>query len=337
MIRSFDALHGNEKLKGFLAERLENGSLAHAYILEGPEGSGRHTLARLLTASLACTDPSVRPCGTCKNCRKILGGLCPDLITVGLPKDKKQIPIESIRALRDEAFITPNDLDFKVFVIENAECMNPASQNALLKVLEEPPSGVRFFLLTDRLPALLPTIRSRAAVLKMQVFDEDELASLLRSALPRFEAKEKADPRAIRRLLRSACGSYGRAVSLLSRRSDASGEEKALTALRHFVGSSRAEFLLDFSAGNPKREDMEQLLEDLSLALRDLLACRRAPGQGLLFLTDPEEAKTLSASLPLRTLYEAQRITQETLMQSGSNVNAQTALAICADRLWNCK
>ena len=160
-----EQLLGNEALKERLTEGLRSGRLSHSYLLTGPEGSGKRTLARLLAAAMECRG-TPRPCGVCPACRKVLSGNHPDVITVDDP-DHKQVPVDCIRAARSELFIRPNEGEKKVLLIPRAGDMNPAAQNALLKVLEEPPSYGVFLLLAPSPEALLPTIRSRCAHLRL--------------------------------------------------------------------------------------------------------------------------------------------------------------------------
>ena len=87
----FETLLGNEALKQRLSAALAKGQLSHCYLLSGPEGSGKHTLAKLLAAAMQCTQPQ-KPCFHCAQCRKVLDGMHPDVITVDEP-DKKSISV----------------------------------------------------------------------------------------------------------------------------------------------------------------------------------------------------------------------------------------------------
>ena len=159
-----DALLGNARLKSVLAAAFAADRFSHCYLLAGPEGSGKHTLARILAAAMECTAGAKRPCGVCLQCRKVLDGVHPDVITVDDP-DKKTVTVELIRKARADVYIKPNEGRRKVYLIPRAADMNAAAQNALLKVIEEPPDYAAFLLLTDGAERLLPTIRSRSVPL----------------------------------------------------------------------------------------------------------------------------------------------------------------------------
>ena len=113
--------------------------MAHSYLLCGPAGSGKHTLARILCAAMECEkDGAAVPCGVCPGCRKALAGIHPDVITVDDP-DHKAMTVDPIRAARSDMFIRPNEGRRQIYVIPRGQDMNESAQNALLKILEEPP------------------------------------------------------------------------------------------------------------------------------------------------------------------------------------------------------
>ncbi len=156
--------------------------LSHAYLITGGGGDSRAAFAGRLAAAYLC-EGDVPPCGRCRACRKVGKGSHPDLSRTAPPPDKAEITVEQIRALRADAYVRPNEGRRKVYVIDPADAMNPAAQNALLKVLEEGPAYAAFLLVSDRPGKLLDTVRSRC-----------ELLSLPREeALPGPELLERAE------------------------------------------------------------------------------------------------------------------------------------------------
>ena len=142
------------------------GGLSHAYIVTGPSEESRAALAKRLSAAFVCSsDTGTVPCGVCAGCRKAENGNHPDIITVDRDADKREIRVDRIRAVAGDAAVMPNEAKRKVYLINNADTMNPQAQNALLKTLEEPPSHAAFVLLTENTAALLPTVRSRCMLL----------------------------------------------------------------------------------------------------------------------------------------------------------------------------
>lgn len=147
--------------------------LSHAYIIAGPVKATGEALAERLSQAFVCDSEGERPCGVCSNCRKVQGGIHPDVIRVSLQEDKRNILVDQVRRLRAEAYIRPNEADRKVFIIEDAQTMNENAQNALLKVLEDGPGYLAFLLLTENEQLLLPTIRSRCEVLSLGSFKDE--------------------------------------------------------------------------------------------------------------------------------------------------------------------
>ena len=177
---SFDALLGNEQLKDNLVRSLNNGHISHFYLISGPQGSGKHTLARLLAAAILCKE-SGKPCLRCNPCRKVLEGNHPDLITVE-DKEHKNVAVKLVRDYRDDMFIRPNESDHKIYLFPQE--LGIEGQNALLKILEEPPSYGVFILLTDNPEKLLPTVRSRCTELSLRPLPQALLQQALKKEFP---------------------------------------------------------------------------------------------------------------------------------------------------------
>ena len=203
----FEALLGNEQLKATLSAARRKGRMSHFYLLSGPRGSGKHTLADLIAAAMLCREPE-GPCGVCAHCRKVLGRGHPDYITIDDPT-KKTVPVDLIREARADIFIRPNEGERKIYLFPRAQDMGIPGQNALLKVLEEPPSYGVFLLLTDNPEKLLPTVRSRCVELKLRALPEALLGQKLRVEFP------EADEGAIAAAISRSGGYLGQARELL--------------------------------------------------------------------------------------------------------------------------
>ena len=182
----FESLLGNDRLKQNLAESLAKGRISHFYLISGPEGSGKHTLAKLLAAAVLCQGKR-KPCLSCNPCRKVLEGNHPDFITVEDP-EHKNVAVKIVRQFREDVFIRPNESDHKIYLFP--QDLGVEGQNALLKILEEPPKYGVFILLTDNPDKLLPTVRSRCTELKMQSLAPEVLTRQLRQDFPKAREED---------------------------------------------------------------------------------------------------------------------------------------------------
>lgn len=310
-----EQLLGNEALKERLTEGLRSGRMSHSYLLTGPEGSGKRTLARLLAAAMECRG-TPRPCGVCPACHKVLSGNHPDVITVDDP-DHKQVPVDCIRAARSELFIRPNEGEKKVLLIPRAGDMNPAAQNALLKVLEEPPSYGVFLLLAPSPEALLPTIRSRCAHLRLSPLPRAVLEPALRQ---RFPDRSAADLEAA---MGRSGGFLGQAVTLLE------GSGLQLPQVEQFAAAYAAHDTLGLamvfgSMDKYKRNQLAPVLEELQrLLAQSLLARRGCP-------TLLPQARAIAEQRTAPELLAACRLVQEALDDCWANVGVGN---ICAGLL----
>lgn len=283
----FGGFLGNEPLKARLRASFDAGKTSHCYLISGPAGSGKRTLARLLSAALECEGGGQRPCLACRACRKVLSGAHPDVAVVDDP-EKKQVPVDCIRQARSDAFIRPNEGRRKIFVIPRAQDMNESAQNALLKILEEPPEYGVFLLLAENPDALLPTVRSRCAELHLAPLDQQ---TLLRAARARFpdRPEEELQAAAARSggFLGQALASLGSSGALLPQTEqfakvfagkDALGLLELLCSMERWKRAQAAEALtqwLQLTAGALRAREGLSCADPLSRSVAE----RRTPGE----------------------------------------------------------
>ncbi len=174
----FPGIVGNESVKESLSLAVAEQRLPHAILLEGEPGSGRHAMAKQLAMAAVCSaQPEARPCGECPHCVKSKAGSHPDIFVVEGGAAARSFHVDVIREIRSDAFIKPNEAACKVYLLFGAQAMSPQAQNALLKVLEEPPAQVFFILTCNTAAELLPTVRSRTQIFSLEApvgWDEEE-------------------------------------------------------------------------------------------------------------------------------------------------------------------
>ncbi|MBQ8350968.1 MAG: DNA polymerase III subunit [Clostridia bacterium] len=335
----FPTLQGNERLKQQLGDRVLQGTMAHAYLLQGEIGTGKRLFAHLLAAAMCCeqrtADGVPLPCGVCNTCRKIMEDRTPDL-TVIERGDNATIGIEAIRRAKEDMYLSSTENDKKVYIICEANKMTIAAQNALLIALEEPPRDVMIFLLCDDASSLLPTVRSRVQTIRMSLFDPQQMAAFL-STDPKAQRLRTESEELFLDLIVSAAGSPGRALGLLARK-----EMGALSAKRDCVLAilsavhSRMRFstLYEAIGGlSTKRQDMIEELGQLLLALRDLILLKRDENAPLCFFGDRDAARERCDTISLRALFAIYDATQAAILQLNQNVNIGVVTASFADAL----
>lgn len=202
----FHSLLGNDRLKESLRMSVGRGRISHFYLISGPTGSGKHTLARLLSAAILCQN-NEKPCMACKSCRKVIAATHPDVITVEDP-EHKNVAVKIVREARADMYVMPNEGNRKIYIFPQE--LGIEGQNALLKVLEEPPEYGVFILLSDNPERLLPTVRSRCTELSMLPLPEDVLRTALKKDAP------DADSESLTAAIGRSGGYLGQAKALLA-------------------------------------------------------------------------------------------------------------------------
>lgn len=225
----------------FLETRLKADAFPQTLLLEGGEETVRHALALYLGRALVCTGTGARPCGVCRACVKCKAHSHPDVKLYAPEKKNSIFKVEVCRAIRQDAFIVPNDGANKVYILEDSQNMNDSSENALLKILEEPPAGVYFILTCNSRTAMLPTILSRAAAVTLLGAQADYTEETLQAALDianaaaapselallKASAKLPTDREALRSVLLCLCDIFEDA---LKRKSGGAGSEPLASA-----------------------------------------------------------------------------------------------------------
>ena len=299
----FAELLGNEELKRRLTAALATGKTAQGYLIVGPEGSGRRTLARLLSAAFQCTADGDVPCLACRQCRKVLAGTHPDVIWMG-KRDKKRISVDEARWVKNDLYVRPNEGKKKIYVFPPTHLMGREAQNALLKVIEEPPEYGVFLMLTAQAEQLLPTVRSRLAELTLLPVPEADATAWLRQKLPQVDAASLSSA------LSRAGGYLGAAEQLLRGETDEAASALAAAYAAHDRYAWTEQL---FRLEKVKREQLSATLDALRKMLADGLAAkygRRAVASG----------EKLSEKRTAAELLNACRIVEQAMNAADANV-----------------
>lgn len=312
----FEGLLGNERLKENLSGSIGRGRISHFYLICGPYGSGKHTLAQLMAAAILCKERS-KPCLCCNACRKVMSNTHPDFITVDDP-EKKTVPVDLIRQARADIYVQPNEADRKIYLFPRAQDMGVPGQNALLKVLEEPPAYGVFLLLADNPEKLLPTVRSRCTELKLLSLSKSTLQAQLQKDFPDASMQDIAGA-----IARSG-GYLGQARELLEAGSITSGETEAFS---HAFANRDAMGLLQVLVPMEKwkRDTFIETLSQWLQLLQNALLCR----SGMEAISPA--ARELSIARSSADLMQGITHLQKAIEYAQSNVSVA---AICGHLEW---
>ena len=311
---TFESLLGNDRLKQNLAESLEKNHISHFYLISGPRGSGKKTLAKLLARAILCQGAR-KPCGVCDACRKLATGSHPDFITVEDP-DHKNVAVKIVRQIRDDVFVRPNESDWKLYLFP--QDLGVEGQNALLKILEEPPAYGIFLLLTDNPEKILPTVRSRCTELKLQALPADLLQQQLARQFPESAAED------IRAAVQRSGGFLGQAQELLQSGGAVPPQtEDLVRALCSQDALLLAQTLVPMEKW--KRDALSDILQSWMELVQEALADRS--GRPAL----SPAARQLAGSLTSARLYALANSLKKALDYTGANVSPA---AVCGWLTW---
>ena len=260
-MRNFENIIGHEQNIEHLENAIENGQVSHAYIFNGEDGIGKVTTAKAFVKALLCE--SKNSCGTCQSCIQIDSGNHPDVIYV--THEKAGITVDDIRdQVNQSVFVKPYSSDYKVYIIDEADKMNAAAQNALLKTIEEPPAYAVIILLSNNKESFLETIVSRCVVLNFGPLKESQVREYLHSHYDNMNGREDL-------AVSYSMGNIGKAKKVIE--SDDFNEQKdfCLNLMANLEKWDIHEILLSLKQMASYKDYIYDLLDIMTIYYRDIL------------------------------------------------------------------
>lgn len=327
---------GNKELIKTIKSNAKASLMPHAIIIEGPEGSGKNSLARYISLVLAC-DNSPDVCMKCPPCRKILTANSPDVIYADLPEGKSQIGIDTVRFIRSDVYIKPNDNRYKLYIIKHADKMTTEAQNAFLKVLEEPPQYAVFILLCNSADSLLITVKSRCTVYTTERFDTNILADYLIDTDEEAKDLFKKSPDAFRLAILLSKGSVGLAKYNISSDS-ASVNLKLYNAVVDLImllrkRASSYDILEHLSSLEQTKDYIDNYFSMLESALMEIVAFKVSDARVSEFFIDTEQLDYICAGMSDTFILEAIDNIENFRFMLTTNVGLQTSLMAISSQL----
>ena len=273
-------------MKEQLGAAITNGTVLHAYMFCGADGTGKLTAATAFAAELV------------DDRQKALRMSHPDVIYIRKPDDKSTIPVDTVRDMRADAFITPTQSKRKIYIIEDAHLLNDNGQNALLTILEQPPSFCIFILLTESREKILPTVISRCSIYDMEYVDETEGADFLQKEL------KKVPYDMLKTYMKASQGNIGLAKKMATDKKFLKQVEKCeliCVAVANGDKYAVAKELMNFK----KKDTFLALLSVLCVYLRDILVLNATQNtDGLVFYESILKNKSVFAKIDISRLYD---------------------------------
>lgn len=209
--KTFDQVLGQDRVTNVLKNQVKTGKISHAYIFSGERGTGKTSCAKIFAKAINCLNPKDgSPCLECENCRAIEEESTIDVVEMDAASNRR---IDDIRSLKDNVIYPPNKLKYKVYIIDEAHMITREAFNALLKIMEEPPSHLVFILATTEIEKVPRTILSRVQKFEFNKIDDLNIKSQINQILTDREIS--IDNEAIDLIIKKANGAMRDALSIL--------------------------------------------------------------------------------------------------------------------------
>lgn len=305
-------IQGHEQIKNDLRQLLAEKRLPHALLFTGIEGIGKNLTAKVLAKVLFCSGEE-KPCNNCPSCRAFDAKNHPDFYCLEPEGKANNIKIEQIRQMQSQIALSPYLADKRVVIINDAETMNEAAENSLLKTLEEPTGDVVFILVTANKDLLLPTILSRCMKLYFAPLSEDEIKIILKSKYAVNEDKATV-------IAKLSGGSMKRAISFL----DDDNFNLCQNAMDFLSKDLNAKDIWqisdEFSAMDKAK--IKQWADFLQMIIRDLLLLQAGADDNLLYNRDKKDVlDKLIVNFSLNRLFNCQNLIENLVKRLSSNAD----------------
>lgn len=296
--------------------------IPHAMLFCGTDGVGKFLVAEALAAAILCHAPvHNQACGHCKACRALAAGTHPDFFQIQPESETKAAPairIEAVRKLQEEIARIPLLSERRVVIMQEADKMNEAAANCLLKTIEEPSGQIVFILLTSRPSALLDTIISRCMRVEFGILQPEELVVILH--------QQGIEEPLAGKLASIADGSVSKALAMQDE--ELLNLQTQAFDLASAAGTLGMEQLLQLAKemSNHSREKLIQWLGFLAMIYRDLLMLYSGSGLPLYNQSDIDRLSSLLNKYHQQELLQLLQLVQDYQKRLGSNVNTQLCL-----------
>lgn len=319
---NFADIVGHEDILQHFKMSIEKGKISHAYILNGEKGTGKKLVTRVVAKTLQCETGKEDACDTCHSCIQAEAGSQPDIIWVRHEKSGV-ISVDEIREqVNQDIIVKPYSSKYKIYIIPDAQLLNPQAQNALLKTIEEPPEYAILFLLTSNIDKMLPTIISRCVVLNMKPVREVDMIRYMTTQLDVSEDTAYFCER-------FAFGNLGKAVRLATSENYQEIKDTTIRLLRQIYEMDMEEILATTKRLADFKLDMQDLMDIMQMWYRDVLMFKitNSPSQ-LVFKDEYTAMKKQSARISYEGIDNVIKALDKMKIRLEANVNFEVAMEL---------
>ena len=315
-----DDILGNEHIVAHFKKAIENNKISHAYIINGEKGMGKRTVAKAFAMTLLCEEKGTVPCMKCHSCVQALTDNNPDLITI-TPDKPTTLSIDHIRqTLVNDVELKPYSNSHKVYIVEDAELMNNAAQNAILKTIEEPPEYAVIILLTTNISALLQTVLSRCVKLDMQPLKKEVVKKYLME-------KEKVVDYQADIAVSFAGGNLGKAIELSKSQDFAGMLDEVIQLLRYIKDMQAYEVVAAVKRASDYKFRFTDYIDLMILWFRDVLVYKASQNVNeLIFKDEIQTIKEHAAKSSYNGIEQILEAMDKAKLRLKANVNFDVAI-----------
>ncbi|KMK74447.1 DNA polymerase III subunit gamma/tau [Alkalihalobacillus pseudalcaliphilus] len=340
---------GQTHITKTLQNALVHNRFAHAYLFSGPRGTGKTSAAKIISKAINCEQaPVAEPCNECRACKGITDGSIVDVIEIDAASNNG---VDEIRDIRDKVKFAPNEVRYKVYIIDEVHMLSTGAFNALLKTLEEPPAHVIFILATTEPHKIPLTILSRCQRFDFKRITHEAIVGRMEEILDHDHVEAEQD--ALMLIARAADGGMRDALSLLDQAISFAEEKLEVDDVLLITGAVSERVLADLVAAIKEKEtaqalnllqqllqdgkDPHRLMEDLIYFFRDLLLFKTAPKvEHLLERAKVDDRfKQMVEQLSLNYLYEAIEVLNSSQQEMKWSIHSKVFLEMSLIKLIN--
>lgn len=316
----FKEIVGQEHIVTHIKNAVQLNKISHAYMICGEKGMGKKLVADRFSMLLQCEGEGEKPCMECRACKQAMGKNNPDIKWVYHEKPNTISVEEAREQLVNDIAIKPYSSKYKIYIIDEAEKMSVAAQNAILKTIEEPPEYGIIMILTQSKEMMLETIQSRCVLLEMRPVQKNDFKNY-------FQSKMKVPDYEIDSLLEFSAGNIGKAKSMVENDSYSTMREQILDILKNIKKLDAASLSGKMKDAANYKNDMNGYMDLITMWFRDVLLYKSTRNdKKLIFKEQINIIKNQSEGYSYNALNEILEEIKKVQTRLGSNVNFELTL-----------